>query len=195
MGQRWQCVGARVRRLGDAAEVRAETAAQPHPFRITLDHCPFHPRMQIDKQGLLGHIQQQFKIDWHGIHGVSHWARVRNHGLRVGEQMGADLLVVELFALLHDSCRWNEHRDPLHGERGAEFTKSLQGQFFDLSAPQLDTLTYAIRYHSDGAVSSNATIQACWDGDRLDLGRVGIQPSAVFLSKVAAGMVKGLGKG
>ena len=40
--------------------------------------------------------------------------------------------------------------------------------------------------HSEGDTSSNPTIAACWDADRLDLGRVGKPPSARFLSLEAA---------
>ena len=41
-------------------------------------------------------------------------------------------------------------------------------------------------HHSDGAVDSDPTIQTCWDADRLDLGRVGIKPTAKYLSPVAS---------
>jgi uncharacterized protein len=51
---------------------------------------------------------------------------------------------------------------------------------------QLDHLCYALQHHSGGEVSTNATIQTCWDADRLDLGRVGIFPSAQYLSHEAA---------
>ena len=34
-------------------------------------------------------------------------------------QHPADEEVVRLFAVFHDSCRENEHRDPQHGPRGA----------------------------------------------------------------------------
>jgi uncharacterized protein len=34
----------------------------------------------------------------------------------------------------------------------------------------------ACRLHTDGLTSSEPTVQACWDADRLDLGRVGITP-------------------
>ena len=40
--------------------------------------------------------------------------------------------------------------------------------------------------HSDGHVHADATIQSCWDADRLDLGRADIYPSEKFLSNEAA---------
>ena len=43
-----------------------------------------------------------------------------------------------------------------------------------------------MRHHSGGQVSEDATIQTCWDSDRLDLGRVGIFPSPKYLSDEAS---------
>ena len=40
--------------------------------------------------------------------------------------------------------------------------------------------------HSDGHVNADATIQSCWDADRLDLGRADIYPDEKFLSSEAA---------
>lgn len=139
-----------------------------------------------DRPALLSYLENQFKIDWGGVHGINHWLRVQQYGIRVGIMRKADLLVVELFALLHDSCRVSEHHDPSHGERAAEFAHGLNGTFFSLSSHQLDLLCVAIHFHSDGYTHSDSTIQSCWDGDRLDLGRVGIRPHRNFLSPEAA---------
>jgi uncharacterized protein len=150
----------------------------------TLESTP-----DFDRSGLLGHVLDQFKISRHGAHGPAHWARVRLHGLKLGRSRGGDVLVVELFAFLHDSQRLNEYSDRFHGSRAAEFAASLNGQFFDLKPEQLDQLCYAMEHHSGGDVHSCATIQSCWDGDRLDLGRVGIQPHKDYLSLEAARMI------
>lgn len=48
----------------------------------------------FDRKGLLHVVLEQFKINKRGVHGPSHWARVRRHALAVGEVAGADLLVV-----------------------------------------------------------------------------------------------------
>jgi uncharacterized protein len=143
----------------------------------------------FDRSGLLQCVLDQFKISRDGHHGPAHWARVRFHGLKVGALRGADLLVVELFAFLHDSQRLNEYRDPLHGARAAEFAASINGRFFDLQAPQLDKLCHAIQHHSGGNIHSCETIQSCWDGDRLDLGRVGTKPHPDYLSAEAARLI------
>lgn len=152
-----------------------------------LDHTT---NAMFDKSGLVRDIQAQFRIDWQGYHGISHWARVRHHGLRIGTIRGADLLVVELFALLHDSQRVNEHRDTRHGERAAEYAAALNTRYFELGSAQLDRLTHAMRFHSDGHMNDDPTIQTCWDADRLDLGRVGIKPAAHLLSADASSLIE-----
>lgn len=143
-------------------------------------------KAEYDRSGLIALIRSEFKLDWQGIHGANHWARVLHHGKNIGQLRKADLMVVELFGFLHDSCRLNDGRDPLHGQRAAEFAHGIHGDFYGLEPQQLDKLCYALKHHSGGSVSLDATIQTCWDADRLDLGRVGIFPSPEFLSPEAA---------
>jgi uncharacterized protein len=38
-----------------------------------------------------------------------------------------------------------------------------------------------MRLHSDGHVEGEPALRACWDADRLDLGRVGIRPDPAYL--------------
>lgn len=142
--------------------------------------------MDFDRPGLIALIKSEFKLDWQGIHGANHWARVLNHGKNIGQIRKADLLVVELFGFLHDSCRLNDGRDPQHGARAAEFAHGIHGDYFQLDAKQLDKLCFAMQNHSGGETSIDATIQTCWDSDRLDLGRVGIFPSPQYLSQEAS---------
>ena len=139
-----------------------------------------------DRAGLIALIKSEFKLDWGGIHGANHWARVLHHGKTIGELRQADLLVVELFGFLHDSCRLNDGRDPQHGQRAADFAHGIHGDFYQLNPKQLDLLCFAMQHHSGGEVSTNLTIQTCWDSDRLDLGRVGIIPSPKFISAEGA---------
>jgi len=127
---------------------------------------------------LIPHLRKQFRLNWRGIHGVSHWARVRQNGLLLSESTGANTAVVELFAFLHDSCRRNDDYDPEHGVRAAGFAQTLHGSAFTLPSNELDVLVEACQGHTHGKFSNNVTVQTCWDADRLDLGRVGIRPLA-----------------
>lgn len=145
---------------------------------------------EYDRKGLIQYIHSRFLLDWGGIHGANHWVRVLYHGKRIGPSRQADLLVVELFAFLHDSCRMDDGPDPYHGERAVELAFELNGTFYDLNASRLNLLCRAIRFHSSGSVVEDATVQTCWDSDRLDLGRVGVRPSAKYLSSEATDFIE-----
>jgi len=135
-------------------------------------------------------VRTNFVLDWNGVHGAGHWARVLRNGRLVGAEAGADLEVVRLFALLHDSCREDEWADPDHGIRAAKLAVKLRNQFFKVSNNQFEQLTNALVGHSNGEMSSDATIQTCWDADRLDLGRVGVVPNCRYLSPHAQKFIK-----
>ncbi|MEL7472387.1 MAG: HD domain-containing protein [Planctomycetota bacterium] len=121
-----------------------------------------------------------------GTHGVEHWARVHENGVRLAESTGADAEVVALFALFHDARRVNEGTDHGHGARGAELARSLRGTLVHLDDRRFDLLDEACRLHTDGLTEGDPTLLACWDADRLDLGRVGIRPDPKRLCTDAA---------
>jgi uncharacterized protein len=131
-------------------------------------------------------IRDQFVLEWTGIHGAPHWARVRENGLRLAERTGANVAVVELFAFLHDARRLNEFSDPDHGARAAEFARTMAGVTFELSVHELDLLVTACRGHSQGLSEGDITVLTCWDADRLDLGRIGTRPIPERLCTEAA---------
>lgn len=135
---------------------------------------------------LVAAIRERYQLDWHGIHGVSHWARVRVNGLRLAARTGADHRVVELFAFLHDCCRVDDGYDRGHGWRAARFATSLLGTHIFLPDHQFDLLLQACGGHTGGDGHPNVTVQTCWDADRLDLGRVGIVPDPLRLYTDAA---------
>lgn len=110
------------------------------------------------------------------IHGVAHWARVLENGLRLAEETQANVDVVTLFAVLHDCRRINEGTDPDHGPRAAEFAAQLRGDVLELDDHLFRLLCRACEGHTHERTHSDITIQTCWDADRLDLGRVGITP-------------------
>jgi uncharacterized protein len=130
----------------------------------------------FDLAPLLRAILDEYTLPWDGDHGVSHWGRVLENGLRLAGETGADVGVVALFAVLHDSRRVNEWTDPGHGPRAAEFARSLRGRLFELPDREFRLLHRACAGHTDEHTHPDATIQTCWDADRLDLGRVGVTP-------------------
>ncbi len=143
--------------------------------------------MSIITKDLIGFLRQHFVLDWQGIHGVSHWARVRQNALLISQQTGADNQVLELFAFLHDAAREDELKDPGHGLRAVGLIEVLQGSYFHLNSLQLEQLMLACEMHSEGFTQNNdITVMTCWDADRLDLGRIGIMPDPNYLCTDAA---------
>jgi len=131
-------------------------------------------------------IRRQYHLPWSGIHGVAHWARVLENGVRLAERTGANQRVVRLFAVFHDCGRVNEDYDQFHGRRGAELAATLRGTAFQLSDTEWELFQFACIHHTDGLTEGDATVQTCWDADRLDLGRVGIEPDPRYLCTPAA---------
>jgi uncharacterized protein len=125
---------------------------------------------------ILDAILEHYALPWDGDHGIAHWARVMENGLRLAEETGADVEVVRLFAVLHDSQRWNEDFDPKHGPRAAAFAEKMNGTLFELPDRAFRVLHRACHGHTHERTHADLTIQTCWDADRLDLGRVGITP-------------------
>jgi uncharacterized protein len=139
-----------------------------------------------DPAAIMRAILAGYTLPVRGDHGVVHWARVMENGLRVAADTGADAEVVMLFALFHDARRVNEHRDDGHGQRGGDLARSLRGTLVHLNEARFELLYEACRWHTDGLTAGDPTLLACWDADRLDLGRVGIVPQPHRLCTDAA---------
>jgi uncharacterized protein len=120
------------------------------------------------------------------LHGLDHWFRVwKNAQLLTGNEPTADLEVVGLFALFHDSMRMNDVSDPDHGLRGYKLWErfhQLHGREGFLSHKQREMFFEACAEHNKGYRTTDPTIAVCWDADRLDLHRVGIWPDSQFMS-------------
>ena len=125
---------------------------------------------------LVDAILLDYTLPLDGCHGVAHWARVLENGLRLASETGARREVVTLFAVLHDSRRFNESFDPQHGPRAAAYAAELWGHLFELDEGDFRLLQRACEGHTSELTHPDITIQTCWDSDRLDLGRVGIKP-------------------
>lgn len=131
-------------------------------------------------------LRPTYRLDWDGLHGWSHWMRVRENGLRLAESTGADWDVVVLFALFHDIARVNDGHDPEHGRRAAEVVRRMAAELDGFNGERLELLVRACAGHADGLTTDEATVGTCWDADRLDLGRVGTRPRGDRLCTDAA---------
>lgn len=140
---------------------------------------------------LWNRVISERSADHHGIHGPTHWARVERNGLYLARHSRANVKVVCMFALFHDACRINDGFDPGHGERGGEYARQRRSLLAFLDDKAFEQLIYACTWHTDETHHDDPTIQACFDADRLDLGRVGIVPDPAYLNTDAAKSLAG----
>lgn len=153
---------------------------------------PFFEHLNVDHihelatKSLLKKVLKTYRLPIFGIHGVSHWARVLENGMRLATVTGANINVVILFAIFHDSKRQNEANDKGHGRRGALLASELQNNWLNISKMEFALLKEACELHTDGLTEGEVTLQTCWDSDRLDLNRVGIRTDPGQLCTQAA---------
>jgi uncharacterized protein len=144
---------------------------------------------------LLETILRGYVLDRDGLHGVAHWGRVLENGLRLATLTGADPRVVTLFALFHDARRENDDHDPEHGARGAALAREMRERvegvegmrgvtvpegaggslLAALPEDSFQLLITACTLHTSARSHADVTVATCFDADRLDLPRCGIR--------------------
>jgi len=155
-------------------------------------------KLMIEQEMLL--IIKQFSKDNMGdddIHGFSHVKRVLNSCLYLGKKLNANLLILEISALLHDIGRKHENND-INGKNHAEFSAGMALNFlnsrdFQLSHVEIENIIHSIRSHSFSNNILPNTIEAkiLSDADKLDaLGAIGIFRTIGFAIKKGAGLKK-----
>jgi len=147
-------------------------------------HCSVNSMLNFRR--LVRRLLDQYELPVWGTHGVSHWARVYENGLRLAKITGADVRVIRLFAVFHDARRKTEGRDFKHGKMAADLARRLRGSYFELPDEDFERLCEACANHTTGETRADVTVQTCWDADRLDLGRVGKMPDPDKLCTPAA---------
>lgn len=142
-----------------------------------------------NRANLINKILSRYNLPLKGLHGCAHWMRVLINGYLIAEYNpggNIDMLVVEMFALLHDSRRETEDHCIKHSMQASKFVHFLkeEGHLKQLKEGQFWTLNSAIERHTFGSTSTSEeeTIAACWDADRLDLWRVGVCPISDYMS-------------
>lgn len=162
-------------------------------IRAFFPNVPIIDRSNMDKPTLppIPDIQEikQFAINgWTlgEIHGLPHWQRVERNGILLSLTMynsklcfrkEVNIKVICLFAYLHDKCRLNNNSDLKHGERAANMLHTIKDTLLkDLDDEEFSLLEQACKLHTTTHKTGNPTIDTCFDADRLDLKRVGIEP-------------------
>ena len=111
------------------------------------------------------------------VHGISHWDRVSKNADSLWTS-DVNLLVVKAFAYIHDVEREDDGYDLLHGPRAAALVDEIRDtELAFLNDDEILQLKKACELHTTTLRTEDATVNACFDADRLDLGRVGITPN------------------
>ena len=134
---------------------------------------------------LINLLQRESKLFHSPIHGFKHWRTVEKNGMYLSQFNDGDPAVISHFAYLHDCMRVNEHRDDGHGLRGGKYALKNK-DILELNEHQLDLLYKACAGHTGGRNPSCDTIACCWDADRLDIRRVGLEPDLQWYNTDAA---------
>ena len=119
-----------------------------------------------------------------GVHGLEHWSRVADMGVQLADSEGVSSVVPLLFGLYHDCMRVSDFNDKDHGGRAAKkVLEDYTSGELSVTNEEFLALVYACMYHTNGLLEVDnedlrqyeVEIKCCWDADRLDLGRVGIE--------------------
>lgn len=123
------------------------------------------------------------------MHGLDHWWRVWKTALMIASgDRSVDMEVVAMYALFHDSMRFNDEEDRSHGVRGfrlyERWKETMGSRHVEaiFHHRQEELLMEAVCEHSEGFQTTNPTIAVCWDADRLDIHRKGMWPDTRFMS-------------
>lgn len=129
-------------------------------------------------------VEQRAPLVDSADHGAHHWRLVAVSGSELLPTVPqADPVVVLLFALFHDSQRETDYVDPEHGPRGARLARELIPTALPkVDRDRLEVLCKACDLHTTAPPTDEPTLGTCWDSDRLNLWRVGIEPSPLYLS-------------
>ena len=127
----------------------------------------FHPLIRITR----AHFAMK---DEDSLHGLGHWGRVLENGMKLAPLTGADPDVVALFAIFHDCKREDDGPDRFHGPRAGKFVYEIAPYHLGfLEMKQISLLAKACHGHTNCRESSDPTLGTCWDADRLDIPRIG----------------------
>jgi len=140
----------------------------------------------VNLEAIWHRVLKDTSVEHCSIHGPDHWARVERNGLYVAKKTGADKTIVRLFAVFHDCMRWNDSVDPGHGRRGAEYAAQIRKELINIPSSDFDKLYYTCEWHTDKRTTNDITVAACWDADRLDIGRVGYILDDYFMNSKPA---------
>lgn len=159
---------------------------------------PFHPSgpaaAAVDAGGLLAQVRRAAQRVFENARGSHDWEHtLRVHALcrRIGPREGADMLVLEAAAYLHDIGRADQDasRGALcHALLGAEKARSLLTAL-PLDPARRDNIVHCVRAHRfrDDHAPASLEARVLFDADKLDaIGAVGVARAYLFAGELGA---------
>ncbi|KKL87807.1 hypothetical protein LCGC14_1931000 [marine sediment metagenome] len=127
------------------------------------------------------------------IHGFSHTERVHDLSIQIGKNLGANLFILRISALLHDIGRIREktsssHHADLSAKMASQFLDTLN---FEISEKYKLNIIHCIRTHSfsNNIVPETLEAKILSDVDKLDaLGAIGLYRVIGFTIKKKGGI-------
>lgn len=72
-----------------------------------MSPLPLPTTSNLITPGLVALLRQEFRLEWQGIHGVPHWARVRRNGLELARLTSANSGAAHLVSFIWvNLCGW-----------------------------------------------------------------------------------------
>lgn len=130
-------------------------------------------------------------VDAPGSHDWEHTLRVVRLCRRIGPVEGADMLVLEAAALLHDIGRPMQdatNGSVCHAVQGAAMAGSFIASL-PLTAARKENIVHSVRSHRfrDGHIPESIEAKVLFDADKLDaIGAVGIARAYLFAGELGA---------
>ena len=151
-------------------------------------------RLCDDEANMLTRVRRQAREHFsqaRGSHDWEHTLRVHRLCRRIGQAEGADLLVAEAAAYLHDIGRAHQDRangQLCHAEKGAALARRLL-QSHPLADDRRENIIHCIAAHRFRRGETPGTLEArvLFDADKLDaIGAVGIARAFLFAGELGA---------
>ncbi len=152
------------------------------------------PALTAVEEAVLTRIRQQAQTHFSqakGSHDWDHTLRVHRLCLRIGAAEGADRLVTEAAAFLHDIGRAHQDRAVgklCHAEKGAAMARKMLADY-PLADDRRENIIHCIASHRFRRGDTPRTLEArvLFDADKLDaIGAVGVARAFLFAGELGA---------
>jgi uncharacterized protein len=174
--------------------MRPKDNVESMPIAAQYPHTGDPPIMIENETAVVARIRKAAQVHFSqamGSHGWDHTLRVHRLSRHIGSAEGADLVVVEAAAYLHDIGRAHQDRangQLCHAEQGAAMARKMLAGY-PLVEKQRENIIHCIAAHRFRQGEAPRTLEArvLFDADKLDaIGAVGVARAFLFAGEMGA---------